>query len=175
MPGVSMGRLLLREVRQNRLAAASVIFLVAVVALALLAPYIAPYSPHQQQLMNRLKPPTSEHWMGTDDVGRDTFTRLLYGARISLFIAVTGTLGAVVLGTALGLIAGFSGGWIDEAIMRVIDVTFAFPGVLFAILIVSVLGPGLSNLVIALIFFGAPTLSRIVRGNVLSLKRQEFV
>ncbi len=175
IPGVSMGRSLLRELRQNRLAAASVVFLVAVVALALLAPYIAPYSPQQQQLMNRLKPPTSEHWMGTDDVGRDTYTRLLYGARISLFIAVTGTLGAVVLGTLLGLIAGFSGGWIDEAIMRVIDVTFAFPGVLFAILIVSVLGPGLSNLVIALIFFGAPTLSRIVRGNVLSLKRQEFV
>jgi peptide/nickel transport system permease protein len=174
-PGVSMGRLLLRELRQNRLAAASVIFLLAIVALALLAPYIAPYSPQKQELMNRLKPPTREHWMGTDDIGRDTYSRLLWGARISLSIAVIGTLGAVVLGTLLGLIAGFCGGWVDEGIMRVIDVTFAFPGVLFAILIVSVLGPGLSNLVIALIFFGAPTLSRIVRGNVLSLKRQEFV
>jgi peptide/nickel transport system permease protein len=173
--GVGMGRLLIREVRQNPLAGLSVLFLIAVVALALLAPYIAPYSPHKQELMNRLQAPSREHLMGTDDVGRDTFTRLLYGARISLFIAVTGTIGAVVLGTSLGLISGFFGGWIDEAIMRVIDVTFAFPGVLFAILIVSVLGPGLWNLIIALVFFGAPTLSRIVRGNVLSLKQQEFV
>jgi peptide/nickel transport system permease protein len=173
--GVGMGRLLLRELRQNPLAAASVVFLVAIAAIAVLAPHIAPYSQEQQSLMNRLKPPSSEHWMGTDDLGRDTYTRLLYGARVSLFIAVTGTLGAVVLGTLLGLISGFFGGWTDEIIMRIIDVTFAFPGVLFAILIVSVLGPGLWNLIIALIFFGAPTLSRIVRGNVLSLKRQEFV
>jgi peptide/nickel transport system permease protein len=173
--GIGMGRLLLRELQQNPLAAASVVFLVAIVAIALLAPYIAPYSQEQQELMYRLKPPTAAHWMGTDDLGRDTYTRLLYGARVSLFIAVTGTLGAVVFGTVLGLISGFFGGWTDEIIMRIIDVTFAFPGVLFAILIVSVLGPGLKNLIIALIFFGAPTLSRIVRGNVLSLKRQEFV
>ncbi len=139
-----MGRSLLRELRQNRLAAASVVFLVAVVALALLAPYIAPYSPQQQHDV----PAEIADERALDGDGRRRagyLYRQLYGARISLFIAVIGTLGAVVLGTLLGLIAGFSGGWIDEAIMRVIDVTFAFPGVLFAILIVSVLGPGLSN------------------------------
>lgn len=170
-----MGKMLVREVRQNPLAVASLVFLVALLVIAVIAPLIAPYPQEKQALMSRLQPPSSAHWMGTDDIGRDTYSRLLYGARVSLFIAVVGTLGAVLLGTALGLIAGFCGGWIDEIIMRIIDVTFAFPGVLFAILIVSVLGPGLWNLIIALVFFGAPTLSRIVRGNVLSLKRQEFV
>jgi peptide/nickel transport system permease protein len=170
-----MGGLLIRELAQNWLAAASALFLVFVIAVAVLAPYLAPYSPHEQILSARLEAPSRDHLMGTDDLGRDTLSRLLYGARVSLFIASMGTLGAVVLGTLLGLVSGYAGGWVDEAIMRVVDVTFAFPGVLFAILIVSVLGPGLSNLIIALIFFGAPTLSRIVRGSVLSLKQQEFV
>jgi peptide/nickel transport system permease protein len=170
-----MGRLLVRELLHDWLSAASLAFLLFIVILALAAPLIAPYSPHEQSLSARLDPPTRDHIMGTDDLGRDTFSRLLYGARVSLFIAVTGTLGAVLLGTFLGLVSGFFGGWTDECIMRVVDVTFAFPGVLFAILIVSVLGPGLWNLVIALVFFGAPTLSRIVRGSVLSLKQQDFV
>lgn len=173
--GAGMGRMLIQELSHNWLAAASALFLVFIVAIAIAAPLLTDYAPEQQSLKARLKPPTTAHYMGTDDLGRDTFTRLLYGARYSLFIAVTGTAGAVALGTLLGLLAGFAGGWIDEAIMRVIDVTFAFPGVLFAILIVSVLGPGLSNLIIALIFFGAPTLARIVRGTVMSLKQQDFV
>jgi peptide/nickel transport system permease protein len=170
-----MGRLVLRELFGNWLAVASLAFLVFIIAIAIAAPLIAPYSPHEQSLSARLEGPSRDHLMGTDDLGRDTFSRLLFGARISLFIATAGTAGAVVLGTLLGLLSGFFGGWTDEAIMRVVDVTFAFPGVLFAILIVSVLGPGLWNLIIALIFFGAPTLSRIVRGNVLSLKQQDFV
>jgi peptide/nickel transport system permease protein len=170
-----MARLVLTELAQNWLAAASALFLLAIVAIAILAPVLAPYSPHEQILSARLDPPSRDHLMGTDDLGRDTFSRLLFGARISLFIASVGTLGAVALGTVLGLLSGYFGGWIDEAIMRVVDVTFAFPGVLFAILIVSVLGPGLANLIVALIFFGAPTLSRIVRSSVLSLKQQEFV
>jgi peptide/nickel transport system permease protein len=170
-----MWRLLLTELKHSWLATASAIFLLVIVALAVAASLLAPYPPDQQTLSARLDPPSRSHLMGTDDLGRDTLSRLLYGARVSLFIATTGTLGAVALGTLLGLVAGYFGGWIDEAIMRVIDVTLAFPGVLFAILIVSVLGPGLANLIIALIFFGAPTLSRIVRGSVLSLKQQEFV
>jgi peptide/nickel transport system permease protein len=175
MRSAGMAEQVIRELSRNWLAVASLIFLVFVIVIAVAAPVIAPYSPHEQSLAARLDPPTRDHWMGTDDLGRDTFSRLLYGARISLFIATMGTLGAVVLGTFLGLVSGFFGGWIDEATMRVVDVTFAFPGVLFAILIVSVLGPGLANLIIALIFFGAPTLSRIVRGSVLSLKQQDFV
>jgi peptide/nickel transport system permease protein len=170
-----MGRMLVRELLHNWLAIASLCFLVFVIAVAIAAPILAPYSPHEQSLKDRLEAPSRAHIMGTDDLGRDTFSRLVYGARVSLFIATAGTLGAVVLGTVMGLVSGFFGGWTDEVIMRVVDITFAFPGVLFAILIVSVLGPGLWNLVIALIFFGAPTLSRIVRGSVLSLKNQDFV
>ncbi len=170
-----MGRLLVRELLHNWLAIASLAFLSFIIIVAIAAPLIAPYSPHEQSLKDRLEAPSRAHIMGTDDLGRDTFSRLVYGARVSLFIATVGTLGAVILGTFLGLVSGFFGGWTDEAIMRVVDITFAFPGVLFAILIVSVLGPGLWNLIIALIFFGAPTLSRIVRGSVLSLKNQDFI
>jgi ABC-type dipeptide/oligopeptide/nickel transport system permease subunit len=172
---VSMGGMLVRELVGNWLVAASTVFLVFIVAVAVFAPFLTSFTPDFQNLKERLDPPSWKHLMGTDDIGRDTFARLLYGARYSLFIAVTGTLGAVAFGTLLGLISGYFGGWIDEVSMRIVDVTFAFPGVLFAILIVSVLGPGLWNLIIALIFFGAPTLSRIVRGNVLSLKQQDFV
>jgi peptide/nickel transport system permease protein len=170
-----MGRMLVRELLHNWLAIASLCFLTFIILVAIAAPLLAPYSPHEQSLKDRLEAPSRAHIMGTDDLGRDTFSRLVYGARVSLFIATAGTLGAVFFGTLLGLVSGFFGGWTDEAIMRVVDITFAFPGVLFAILIVSVLGPGLWNLVIALIFFGAPTLSRIVRGSVLSLKNQDFV
>jgi peptide/nickel transport system permease protein len=171
----SMPTMLARELMRNWLATVSLIFLLLVVTCAVAAPAIAPYDPAEQNLFDRLEAPSLHHVMGTDDLGRDTFSRLLFGARISLFIATAGTVGAVAFGTVLGLTSGFFGGWVDDAIMRVIDITFAFPGVLFAILIVSVLGPGIWNLVVALIFFGAPTLSRIVRGTVLSLKQQEFV
>lgn len=160
---------------RNKFALAGAIFLIAVAAVALLAPVIAPHSPTDQSLMDRLKSPTSEHWLGTDELGRDELSRLMYGARNSLFIGLVGTAGGVILGTLIGMIAGFFGGWVDTLLMRIIDVMFAFPGILLAILIVAVMGPGLSNLIIALTVWGTPTLSRIVRSSVLSLKAVEFV
>jgi peptide/nickel transport system permease protein len=164
-----------RELVKNRFALVGTVFLLIIGAAGLLAPLLATHPPSEQSLLSRLAPPSSEHWLGTDELGRDEFSRLLWAARISLFISFAGTAGGVLIGTLIGLISGYVGGWTDTVSMRVIDVMFAFPGILLAILIVAVMGPGIFNLVVALVVFAAPTLSRIVRSSVLSLKSQEFV
>jgi peptide/nickel transport system permease protein len=164
-----------RELLHNHFALAGALFIGVVVALALLAPVIATHDPTEQKLLGRLQSPSSEHWLGTDELGRDEFSRLVYGARISLFIGFVGTAGGVVLGTLLGLASGYFGGWVDTLSMRLVDIMYAFPGILLAILIVAIMGPNLFNLVVALAIWGTPTLSRIVRSCVLALKSQEFV
>jgi len=164
-----------RELRRNRFAAAGVAFLFLIVAAAICAPLLTHYTPEKQDLLSRLEPPSANHWLGTDEAGRDVFSRLAFGARISLFVALLGTAGGVLAGTLVGLVSGFFGGWTDTLMMRVVDVMYAFPGVLLVILIVSVLGPSLWNLILALTIWGTPTLSRIVRACVLSLKTEEFI
>lgn len=164
-----------RELMRNPLALAGALFLLAVILVGILAPIIAPHSPTDQDILARLQRPTSTHWLGTDELGRDELSRLIYGARTSLFIGFVGTAAGVVLGTILGLAAGFFGGWLDTLSMRLIDIMYAFPGILLAILIVAVMGPGLFNLVVALAIWGVPTLARIVRASVLSLKTEQFV
>lgn len=163
------------ELRRNRFALIGAVYMIVVVVAGILAPVIATHEPNTQSLLGRLESPSGEHWLGTDELGRDEFSRLVYGARISLFIGLAGTAGALVLGTAIGLISGFFGGWTDTLSMRLIDIMYAFPGILLAILIVAVMGPGLLNLIVALTIWGTPTLSRIVRSSVLSLKSQEYV
>jgi peptide/nickel transport system permease protein len=170
-----IGHEVMRELKANPLARFGTLFLVLVTILAIAAPVIAPYAPYEQDLLNRFESPSREHLMGTDEVGRDTFSRILYGARISLSIAMVSTLTGVVVGSLLGLVSGFFGGRLDEIIMRLLDVLYAFPGVLLAVLIVSIIGPGVANLVLVLVIWSAPTLARIVRGSVLSLKEQDFV
>lgn len=165
----------LREFLRSPFALAGVAILFVITVAAALAPLLATHDPNQQALLARMSPPSSEYWLGTDELGRDEFSRLLYGARSSLFIALLGTAGGVVLGTIVGLVSGYFGGWIDTLAMRLIDILYAFPGILLAILIVAIIGPGLMNVVIALTIWGIPTLSRIVRSSVLSLKSREFV
>jgi peptide/nickel transport system permease protein len=164
-----------REFVRHRLALGGAVFLTVVIVAGFLAPVIAPYDPIAQSLLSRLEAPSAEHWLGTDEIGRDEFSRLLYGARTSLFIGFVGTAGGIVLGSLLGLMAGYFGGWTDNLLMRLIDVMYAFPGILLAILIVAIMGPGLTNLMVALTIWGTPTLARIVRSVILSLKEQEFV
>lgn len=168
-------RRLWREMKRNRLATASGIYLLIIMLLAAAAPIVAPYPPNKQSLMNRLEGPSAEHWLGTDEAGRDELSRLIYGARISLFIGVVGTIGGVALGTIIGLLSGFFGGWFDQVAMRIVDIMYAFPGILLAIFIVAVVGPSLLNIIIALTVWGTPTLSRIVRASVLSLRERDFV
>jgi peptide/nickel transport system permease protein len=174
-PRVGRGHRVRRELLRNRFALAGTVILIVIGTAGLLAPLLATHAPHEQALLSRLDSPSSGHWLGTDELGRDEYSRLLYGARISLFIGFLGTAGGVLCGTLIGLISGYFGGWTDTLAMRMIDVMYAFPGILLAILIVAVMGPGLFNLVVALVVFSTPTLSRIVRSSVLSLKSQEFV
>ena len=165
-----------RELRGNRMAFASAVYLVLIVLVAVVGPIVYDVDPRLQSLPDRLQPPSLEHPFGTDQFGRDVLSRILNGARISLFVGFAGAVGGVLFGTILGLATGFwAGSWFDHLAMRIVDVMYAFPGILLAILIAAVLGPSLFNVIIALSIWGIPTLSRIVRGVVLSLREQEFV
>jgi peptide/nickel transport system permease protein len=163
------------EVVTNRLALVGALILLSATVVAILAPLIATHDPREQSLLNRLSEPSSEYLLGTDELGRDEFSRLVWGARNSLFIGFAGTAGGLLLGTLIGLAAGFFGGWVDTLTMRLIDVMYAFPGILLAILIVAIVGPSITNLIVVLAIWGTPTLSRIVRSSVLMLKSEEFV
>jgi ABC-type dipeptide/oligopeptide/nickel transport system permease subunit len=144
-------------------------------AAALLAPLLAPYHYAQQNLELGQLPPGSGHWLGTDELGRDILSRLLYGARVSLTVALVVEGVELLFGATLGLVAGYFGGRLDGAIMRLTDMMFAFPDILLAILITSILGPSLFNVFLALALVGWPGMVRLVRGQVLRLREEEFV
>ncbi|WOI58349.1 ABC transporter permease [Palleronia sp. LCG004] len=151
-------------------------FLIGLIVLAaLFAPLLAPASPYEQSLLQTLLPPSGEHLFGTDSFGRDIFSRILYGAQLSLIEVLLGTGIAVVAGVPLGLVAGYYGGRIDGLIMWVTDVIFAFPGIVLAILIVSILGPGLVNMLLAIAVFSVPVYARLTRNLTLSLREMEYV
>jgi peptide/nickel transport system permease protein len=152
----------------------AVIVLLTVVA-ALAAPWVVPYDPSSQQLSLRLERPSPSHPFGLDELGRDIFSRVLAGARISLMVGITVVGISSIAGIVLGAIAGYFGGWLDEAISRSIDVLLAFPGILLAIALVAVLGPSLKNVVMALSAIGWVGYARLVRGQVLRAREFEFV
>lgn len=164
-----------RAFRKNKIAMAGLIMIVFFVLIALLAPVIAPYDYKAQELADRLKPPSSEHWFGTDDLGRDLFTRVLYGARISLWVGTFSVVGSIILGTLLGILAGFYGKWVDMIISRMFDILLAFPSILLAIAIVAILGPSLQNALLAIAIVNIPTYGRLVRAKVLGLKNEEYI
>jgi len=171
--GISL--LMRRIVTRNRLAIPSTIVLVAIVLIAVFAPWVAPYDPYSQDIMKRLESPSNEHLMGNDDLGRDVLSRLIFGARNSLIVGFAGAILGTIMGVVIGLTSGYIGGRMDHWLMRIVDVMMSFPGMLLAILIVAVMGPGLVNLIVALAIWNTPGFARIVRGNVLSIKEQEFV
>ena len=144
-------------------------------ACALLAQVLAPYDPLALDLAVRLKPPSPEHWLGTDSLGRDIASRILYGARISLVIGVVVVGSAGVFGTFVGLIAGYAGGLVDEALMRLTEVFLAFPALILAMAIAGALGPSLTNAIIAIAAVTWAVYARLTRGQILSLRRREFV
>ncbi len=173
--GLTFGQRFRLRVAKNRLVAAAVVFLMLVVLMGVFAPYLTPYRPGQQNLLRRLQSPSRDHWFGTDESGRDVLTRIAYGTRVSLMIGVLGSFGGMVLGVTLGVVSGYYGGRLDNVVMRVVDVMMAFPGILLAILIVSILGPGMNNLIVALVIWGIPSFARVSRGSVLSIKEMDFV
>lgn len=152
----------------------ALVVLLLFVAGAILAPFIAPYDPTAQDF-EFLAPPSAEHILGTDDLGRDLFSRIVHGARISLFVGVSTVLISLIIGVVLGLVAGYYGGWIDNVIMRYIDLQWAFPNFIIAVYLVAVFGTGLSNVIVAVTLAFLDDFARIVRGMVLSLREQEFV
>jgi peptide/nickel transport system permease protein len=154
---------------------AGLAILVIVVGLALAAPLITSYNPNAQNLNDSLLGPGGKHLLGTDQLGRDTFTRLLYGLRLDLRIAFVAVLFPFVLGTVLGTLAGYFGGWVDAIIMRLVDIVLAFPFYVLVIALVFVLGPGERSIYIAITAVGWVAYARIVRGEILVAKRQDYV
>jgi peptide/nickel transport system permease protein len=161
--------------RRNRLALVGLV-LVAVLALsALLAPWLAPYDPARQSLIEKRARPGAKYLLGADEFGRDILSRVIYGSRVALLVGVLSAAIAVGGGLVLGMIAGFTGGWLDSIMMRGIEILLAFPYLLLALAIVAALGPGSLNTTIAVGVWGIPAVTRIVRGSVLSLRETEYV
>jgi peptide/nickel transport system permease protein len=154
------------------LVGATVILVTVLVALA--APLIAPYEP-SSQAHKRLLPPGAPYLMGTDELGRDTFSRIVYGARVSLQVGALAVTIALVLGTSLGLLGGFYGGKLDDVLMRVVDIMFAFPGIVLAIVIAGLLGPSRNNAMLAIGIVYAPAFARVVRGSVIAVMAEPYM
>jgi peptide/nickel transport system permease protein len=159
---------------QDKKAFVGLIILIILVFVAVFAPYITSYDPNAQDY-DFLAKPSLTHLLGTDDLGRDLFTRMAYGARISLFVGITTVIISLVLGVLMGLVAGFYGGWIDNIIMRYIDVQWAFPNFIIAVYLVAVFGTGLSNVIVAITLAYLDDFARVTLGVVLSVREQEFV
>jgi glutathione transport system permease protein len=165
-----------RKFRKQRVAVIAGLFVVLLVVIAIVAPWIVPYDAEtffDYDSLNAL--PSAKHWFGVDPLGRDILSRIAMGARISLTAGFVSVAVGAVVGTALGLIAGYYEGWWDRVIMRLCDVLFAFPGILLAIGIVAILGGGMTNVIIAVAIFSIPTFARLVRGNTLALKHLTYV
>ncbi len=153
----------------------SAVFIITVCLAAIFAPLTAPYSFQEQDIQNALASPDHQHWMGTDRLGRDLFSRMVYGARLSMFIGVFTTLVALIIGTVYGGISGYIGGRTDNMMMRIVDVVFALPELLLIILIMVVLGRGPASIFLALTMVSWVTVARLVRGEVLKIKEFTFV
>lgn len=166
-----------RRLIKNKGAVIGMIFLAVLILAALLSPYLFDYDTQVigMNMPERLQPPSSAHWFGTDEVGRDLFARVIYGARYSLVIGVGSVLIGLVVGTILGSLAGFYGGVMDSVIMRGVDIFYSIPNIMTAVVIVSVLGRSTVNLMIALAFSCASSFSRIVRASVMTIRNQEYV
>ncbi|CAM3563762.1 glutathione ABC transporter permease GsiD [Rouxiella silvae] len=160
---------------RHPMAIISSIFIFFLLLVAIFAPWIAPYDPQVPDWMALGAGPSAAHWFGTDDLGRDVLSRIIYGARISLYVGLLSVTLGMVLGVFLGLLAGYYGKWLDMLIMRGSDVLFAFPGVMLAIAVVAILGPGLNNVIIAVAVFSVPVFARIVRASTLSIKQSAYV
>jgi glutathione transport system permease protein len=165
-----------RKFKKQPVAMTALVFVLFLVVVAVAGPYLAPFDPENYFDYDRLcEGPSAMHWFGVDSLGRDIFSRIVAGTRISLVAGFVSVAIGAIIGTALGLIAGYYEGWADRVIMRISDVLFAFPGILLAIGIVAILGGGMINVVAAVAVFSIPAFARLVRGNVLQLKQQTYV
>lgn len=161
--------------RANRLAVLGLLILLALLIIAAFAPWLSPQDPYAQNLADRLKPPSSAHWLGTDALGRDILSRLIHGSRITLFIVGTVALIAPVIGLFIGTVAGFAGGWVDQVLMRITDIFLAFPKLILALAFVAALGPGIGNAVLALAVTSWPPYARLARAETLTIRNADYI
>lgn len=168
-------RAIVRALLKHKLSRVGLVIIVLLFLMAIFAPLLAPYHPNEQDLYNVLQGPSKKHWLGTDNVGRDLLSRVIYGARISMSVSVIATGFSAAIGVIVGLIAGYRGGVIDQVIMRITDTFMVIPGLVFVLIMASALGPGIKNVVIAIILFTWPGFARIIRGQVLSVRELPYV
>lgn len=166
---------IMQRLRKNKVAMAGFYAILLLIAAAILSPLIIPYDYTAMDMTNMYAKPSSSHVFGCDDLGRDIFSRLLYGARASLSMGILATLVSTAAGIVIGSVVGYYGGWVDNAIMRVLDVIQAIPGMLLAIAISAALGPGFFNTIMALSIGGVPMTVRLLRGSILSIRNQEYI
>jgi len=179
-PGRMSRRLIWRSLKQSRLALIGLLLLIVMVTLSILAPVLAPYNPAKSDIRNRLKPPSwslepGSHFLGTDNVGRDILSRVLYGGRVSIFVGIAAVTLGGILGTVLGVTAGYFRGTSEGIIMRLVDIQLAFPSILFAVAIMAVLGASVLNVVVVLSLTSWATYCRVARSQTLSLRENEFI
>lgn len=173
--GTSLTRDAFRRLSKNKMAMLGLIILVCLTIVALLTPWIAPYTYQGQNLAMGATPPSAQHWLGTDVLGRDQLTRVMYGSRISLMVGFVATAVALLIGVLWGAVAGFLGGRVDTVMMRIVDTLYALPFTIFIILLTVIFGSSMLLLFLAIGAVEWLTMARIVRGQVLSIKRQEFI
>ncbi|WP_028982974.1 ABC transporter permease [Sporolactobacillus terrae] len=161
--------------RHNLLAVSGLVFILLLIVIAIFARQIAPHNPYTMSTAARLTGPSSSHWFGTDQFGRDILSRIIYGSRISLQVGIIAVGFSFIVGTVMGVIAGYSGGWVDSLISRITDVLFALPDILLALVIMAILGPSLNNLMLAIGIVYTPIFSRIARGAVLNIRDSLYI
>ncbi|CVI64190.1 ABC transporter permease (plasmid) [Agrobacterium leguminum] len=165
----------LKAFRSNRFSWIGIGLLALIILLAVFAPLIAPYDPLKQNILHRLTPPSAQFWLGTDSYGRDVLSRLLYGARISLSIGFLSVMIAMVVGSALGILAGYIGGIFDQIVMGIVDVMLSFPTLLLGLMVAAMLGASFENLIIAIAITETAPFARVARAPTIAMKRRDFV
>lgn len=174
-PAFSLWRQVWRRLSRHRLAVAGLIVFLLLVVMSVAAPLLAPYDPNVNDYTAQLQPPSRAHWMGTDDFGRDILSRVLWGGQRSLSVGIVAVGIGLGAGLIIGAVAGYAGGWLDNVLMRVMDVLLAFPSILLAIAVMSILGRGLGKAMVAIGIVAIPHYARIVRASVLTIRENDFV
>ena len=174
-PSQSEGRRVFLQLVRKPMAVLGALVILAWIAVSIAAPLLSSFDPTEVNVDNRLDPPSAEHWLGVDGLGRDVFTRVLYGGRVSLPVAAVVVIVASIFGTLYGAMAGYLGGWVDEITMRIVDMVLAFPSLILAMAIAAALGSSIVNSMLALLVVWWPPYARLARGQVLALRARDFV
>ena len=174
-PKVEQFKTIWKRLRKNKAAVVGGFLILLFIIVSIVGPWLTTQDPTDVDVLNKLKSPSAEHWFGTDNYGRDIFTRIIHGMALTFQVGFLSVTIGGVIGVVLGIVSGYYGGAVDTIIMRIMDVLLAFPGILLALAIVSVLGGSLQNVIIAVAIFSVPAFARIVRGSTLSVRKLEYI